>query len=207
MINGRKESAAGKDNRSLPGLCLHVWQISIVIAPDMRITLTQLTLTILLFTLSASVLAAENDSLETLAARIQVLEDREAIRQLIIDYGVYHDHRDYRSLSALFARNGVWESGMGRGEGPEGVFRLMDNAIGHNPLPEGSGTFHVLTNDAITVNGDSATALTKWLFITPGAEGAPSVQVLGHYNDDFIREDGEWKFLRREAPVDLPVTE
>ena len=158
-----------------------------------------------IFTVTPVVMAAESATLEALAARVQVLEDREAIRQLIIDYGVYHDHRDYRALSALFARNGVWESGMGRGEGPEGVFRLMDDAIGHNPLPEGSGTYHVLTNDAITMNGDRASALTKWLFITPGAEGAPSVQVLGHYNDEFIREDGVWKFLRREAPVDLPV--
>lgn len=160
-----------------------------------------------IYSVSPLVNAADENILEALAARVQVLEDREAIRQLIIDYGIYHDHRDYRSLSALFARNGVWESGMGRGEGPDGVFRLMDDAIGHNPLPEGSGTFHVLTNDAITMDGDRATALTKWLFITPGAEGAPSVQVLGHYNDEFIREDGEWKFLRREAPVDIPVSQ
>ena len=51
---------------------------------------------------------AQAQSLENLAARVQVLEDREAIRQLIIDYGTYHDHRDYRSLSSLFAFNGVW---------------------------------------------------------------------------------------------------
>lgn len=37
-------------------------------------------------------------SLEDLAVRVQALEDREAIRQLIIDYGTYHDHRDYLSL-------------------------------------------------------------------------------------------------------------
>ena len=146
-------------------------------------------------------------SLEDLAARVQMLEDREAIRQLIIDYGTYHDHRDYRSLSSLFAVDGGWESGMGKGEGPEGVFRLMDEAIGHNPLPEGSGTYHVLTNDGITLDGDRASALTKWIFITPAADGAPSIQALGHYNDEFVRESGVWKFLRRGAPVDLPAME
>jgi hypothetical protein len=26
---------------------------------------------------------------------------------------------------------------------------------------------------------------------------------LGHYDDQFVRENGEWKFLRREAPVDI----
>lgn len=144
---------------------------------------------------------------QSLAARLQVLEDREAIRNLILDYGTYHDHRDYRSLSALFARNGVWESGMGRGEGPEGVFRLMDGIIGHNPLPEGSGTFHVLTNDRIRIDGDRASAVTKWMYVTPGENGGPNTALLGHYDDEFIREDGEWKFLRREAPVDLPVAQ
>jgi len=29
---------------------------------------------------------------------------------------------------------------------------------------------------------------------------------LGRYEDQFIRENGVWKFLRREAPVDLPAT-
>ena len=141
-----------------------------------------------------------------LAGRVQALEDQDAIRKLILDYGTFHDHRDYRSLAALFASNGVWESGMGRGEGPDGVFELMDRTIGHNPLPEGSGTFHVLTNDRIAVDGDRAEAVTKWLYITPGEGGGPNTLLLGHYNDTFIRENGTWKFLRREAPVDLPVT-
>jgi hypothetical protein len=42
--------------------------------------------------------------LESLAARVQVLEDREDIRALILAYGAAHDHRDYRTFAALFAR-------------------------------------------------------------------------------------------------------
>lgn len=160
---------------------------------------------LLLLSLPAVVAAANDESFATLAERVQALEDREAIRKLILDYGTFHDHRDYRSLAALFARDGVWESGMGSGTGPDGVFKLMDGTIGHNPLPEGSGTFHVLTNDRITVNGDRAEAVTKWLYVTPGQGGGPNTVLLGHYNDTFIREDGAWKFLRREAPVDLPA--
>jgi hypothetical protein len=154
-----------------------------------------------------SAMAAQNaTTLESLAARVQALEDREAIRKLILDYGTFHDHRDYRALAALFARNGVWESGMGSGTGPDGVFKLMDDSIGHNPQPEGSGTFHILTNDRIDVNGDRASAMTKWLYVTPGENGGPNTAILGHYADQFIREDGQWKFLKREAPMDLPVT-
>jgi uncharacterized protein (TIGR02246 family) len=144
-------------------------------------------------------------NLESLAARVQILEDREAIRALILAYGWAHDHRDYRTFASLFAKNGEWVGGLGSAKGPDAIFALMDRTIGHNPQPQGSGTYHVLTNDDIKIDGDLASATTKWIYITPGEDGAPKLVYLGHYDDKFIRENGVWKFLRREAPVDIPV--
>jgi uncharacterized protein (TIGR02246 family) len=141
--------------------------------------------------------------LESLATRVQVLEDREAIRALILAYGAAHDHRDYRTFSNLFAREGEWVGGLGSAKGPQAIFELMDRTIGHNPQPNGSGTYHVMTNDQIKIDGDLASAITKWIYITPGDDGAPRMVFLGHYDDQFIRENGEWKFLRREAPADI----
>jgi hypothetical protein len=143
--------------------------------------------------------------LESLAARVQVLEDREAIRALILAYGTAHDHRDYRTFSQLFATNGEWVGGLGSAKGPDAIFALMDKTIGHDPKPNGSGTYHVLTNDQIEIAGDRASATTKWIYITPGDDGAPKLVFLGHYDDQFIRENGVWRFLRREAPADIPV--
>lgn len=143
--------------------------------------------------------------LESLAKRVQVLEDREAIRALILAYGQAHDHRDYKTFASLFATNGEWVGGLGSAKGPEAIFALMDKTIGHNPQPNGSGTFHVLTNDQIVIDGDLASATTKWIYITPGDDGAPRMVYLGHYDDKFIRENGVWKFLRREAPADIPI--
>ena len=146
--------------------------------------------------------------LEALAARVQVLEDREDIRALIQAYGEAHDNRDYAAFAELFAEeNGEWIGGLGSAKGRKAIFELMDESIGHNPQPGGSGTYHLLTNDQIKVDGDLASATTKWIYVTPGDDGSPRMVFLGHYNDRFIREDGEWKFLRREAPVDLPVQE
>jgi len=159
----------------------------------------------LLSLISLGPLRAATD-LESLAARVQVLEDREAIRALILAYGQAHDHRDYRTFASLFAQNGEWVGGLGTAKGPEAIFQLMDKTIGHNPKPNGSGTYHVLTNDQIEIKGDLASATTKWIYITPGPDGAPKLVYLGHYDDKFIRENGAWKFLRREAPADIPVT-
>ena len=138
-----------------------------------------------------------------LAARLQVLEDREEIRQLILSYGEAHDHRDYRSFASLFAREGEWIGGLGSAKGPEAIFALLDRTIGHNPLPDGSGTVHMMSNFQIEVEGDRATAVTKWLYLTPGDDDSPRTTYLGHYNDDFIRENGRWRFLRRQSVSDI----
>lgn len=150
-----------------------------------------------------SALAA--DDLESVAKRVQVLEDREAIRALILAYGQAHDGRDYRTFSNLFASNGEWVGGLGSAKGPQAIFELMDRTIGHNPQPNGSGTYHVMTNDQIKIDGDRASATTKWIYITPGENNTPTLVFLGRYLDQFVRENGEWKFLRREAPADIPA--
>jgi hypothetical protein len=79
----------------------------------------------------------------------------------------------------------------------------MDESIGHNPQPEGSGTFHVMTNDQIRIDGDRAAATTKWLYTTPSEDNSPKPTFLGHYDDQFIRENGQWKFLRRQSVSDI----
>jgi uncharacterized protein (TIGR02246 family) len=145
------------------------------------------------------------DDLESLAKRVQVLEDREAIRALILAYGEAHDHRDYRTFSSLFASNGEWVGGLGSAKGPQAIFELMDRAIGHDPKPSGSGTYHVMTNDQIEIDGDRASATTKWIYITPGENNTPTLVFLGRYLDEFVRENGQWRFLRREAPADIPA--
>lgn len=155
------------------------------------------------FALWPSVSLAQPE-LASLAKRVQTLEDREAIRALILAYGQAHDNRDYRKFSELFASEGEWIGGLGRAKGPEAIFELMDSTIGHDPQPDGSGTYHVMTNEQIVIDGDRASATTKWIYLTPGEDGAPRTVLLGHYDDEFIREDGAWKFLRREAPVDIP---
>ena len=147
--------------------------------------------------------SARAQDIEALAARLQVLEDREEIRALILAYGQAHDHRDYRTFADLFATNGEWIGGLGSAKGPAAIFELMDSSIGHNPLPQGSGTVHVMSNFQIKVDGDRASATTKWLYLTPADDDSPRPTFLGHYNDEFIRENGEWKFLRRESVSDI----
>src|SRR5690349_1623108 len=116
-----------------------------------KIALTLASILLLSIGSFAPVLAATD--VEALAARVQVLEDREAIRALILAYGQAHDHRDYKTFASLFAQNGEWVGGLGSAKGPDAIFALMDKTIGHHPMPNGSGTVHLLTNDQIVIDG------------------------------------------------------
>ena len=149
------------------------------------------------------VLAAD---LDDLAARVQQLEDREEIRELLLAYGRALDSRDFVAFSDLFAEEeGEWIGGLGAAKGREAIFKLMDETIGHNRPRTGPPSFHVFSNEQINVDGDRASATTKWIFVMQNDETNPRWVYLGHYDDTFIREDGRWRFLKRQAFTDIPT--
>jgi uncharacterized protein (TIGR02246 family) len=144
------------------------------------------------------------------AARLQTLEDRAAIRDVIIAYGHDLDTRDWAAFANLFAKDGEWVGGMGTAKGRAEIQKMMETTIGTDakatsPAGFKPGNFHVFTNISIKVDGDMATALTKWMFIVTTEDNKPQPYYLGHYDDTFVREDGQWKFLKRVAYGDIPA--
>jgi 3-phenylpropionate/cinnamic acid dioxygenase small subunit len=146
------------------------------------------------------------DDLDLLAARVQELEDREEIRELLLAYGRALDSRDFVSFSELFAEEeGEWVGGLGAAKGRQAIFELMDKSIGHNRPRTGPPSYHVFSNEQISVDGDQASATTKWIFVMQNDETSPRWVYLGHYDDTFVREDGRWRFLKRQAFTDIPA--
>jgi len=142
---------------------------------------------------------------ESLESRLQKLEDREEIRQLLKDYGRFLDQRDFASFSQLFAeKDGEWIGGMGKAKGPQAIRKLMEDTIGKNTEKISAPNFHLFTNEIIHVNGDQAAATTKWIFVVQSQTNTPQPLYLGHYEDSLIRENGRWKFLRRTVYADIP---
>jgi uncharacterized protein (TIGR02246 family) len=139
----------------------------------------------------------------SLAARLQRLEDVEEIRALLLDYGRLLDSRDLAGYSKLFAKDGEWVGGFGSAKGPEAILAFMQKNLGTGPNRNNS--FHILSNFKIEVKGDTATAWSRWTFITPGADGKPVISQAGRYDDILVREDGRWKFKRRSASNDIPA--
>ena len=75
----------------------------------------------------------------------------------------------------------------------------MEKSLGTGP--NRGGSYHIMSNFVVTVKGDTATAWSRWTFVTPGDRGATIAQA-GRYDDTFVRENGVWKFRRRVASND-----
>jgi uncharacterized protein (TIGR02246 family) len=136
------------------------------------------------------------------AALVQRIEDRAAIERLLVEYGRTLDARDFKAYSALFAKDGVWSGGMGTVQGPTAIQAFMEKAI---PGPNTAHSFHILSNFAIDVDRDTATAWSRWTFMSAGPNNTAVAAQSGRYDDALVREDGRWKFKRRVASNDIPA--
>jgi hypothetical protein len=142
-------------------------------------------------------------------ARLQRLEDLEEIRDLLTAYGILLDQRDLAGYSALFAGNGTWTGPyIGRAQGPAAIQNLLERKLGDVAGKAPEGAHHIMSNMAITIDGDTATAWSRWTFVVGGDGRKPTLALSGHYDDVLVRESGRWRFQSRIVSGDLPgVTE
>jgi len=156
------------------------------------------------FLLSATLLLSGLASAATLEERVQRQEDLHDIEKLLRDYGRLLDARDFAGYGKLFAVDGEWIGGFGRLKGPAEITKVVGERMTPAPGKPPVRGVHVFSNMDITLEGDRATAVTKWQFMTPGADGKPVVLIVGHYSDKLVRENGAWKFRERIAYGDVP---
>ena len=135
----------------------------------------------------------------SVSARLQRFEDKEEIQNLLLEYGRHLDNRDFGAYSRLFARDGEWVGGFGSVAGPANIQAFMEKNMG--TAPNRANNYHLLSNFVIAVDGDAATAWSRWAFVVPGERGAVIAQA-GRYDDLLVRENGRWKFKRRVASSD-----
>jgi len=148
--------------------------------------------------LLAATPAAAQTAHAALVQRVQQLEDEKAIREVLVQYGEFLDARDYAAYSRLFASDGVWTGGFGSFTGPAAIeAMLMENLGAAEPGFINKSSFHLITTPVVHVEGDRATARSRYLFYTASEEGRPNLLLAGRYEDELVREDGAWKIRRR----------
>jgi SnoaL-like domain len=165
--------------------------------------------TVVLVLLTGAAYAADSPNtdqlIRALQARVQVLEDREAIHTLLIDYGRLIDQRDFDGFAQLFATASEYDSAGTVTRGPAAIAQFLKDIIGRNPAGFGTPNFHLFSNETVGVQGDRATARSKGAFVVPAEGNRPAMVLLATYDDVLTREDGKWKFLRRVVRGDIPA--
>src|SRR5258707_978316 len=128
-----------------------------------------------------------------------VLEEKDAIRELIARYCFLIDNAEFDAWAATFTEDAVFEVvGLFKFEGRASI-REFANHIPKNErgLP---GMKHCTLNQIIAVSGDTATATCYLLLIR---EGTPlHVDIAGRYEDELVKQSGSWLLKRRTAYFD-----
>jgi hypothetical protein len=139
--------------------------------------------------------------------RLRRLEDLAEIRQLILTYKDHLDARDLTAYGLLFAADGEWLGGTGYGRSPAGITAMLQERLPGNTAGSRQSSWHLVTEPEIALHGDQATGDVTWALVARGGSDTPTVQLLGHYEDTYVRADGRWKFQRRVAHTDIPYRE
>jgi uncharacterized protein (TIGR02246 family) len=132
-------------------------------------------------------------------ARLRRMEDERAIERLLVEYGRTLDSRDFAAWSALFTEDGEWQGAQGGYKGRTQLRTSMEKIFtdAAADIPKGRN-FHAMSNFIIDVQGDRATASSKFVFYK--LDGSkPVAEVAGRYEDMLVRVGGAWKFRKRRA--------
>ena len=127
---------------------------------------------------------------EDLAARVQRLEDIEAIKRLKYRYCYYGDQKQFDKFMSVFASECSVDLGLGRvaatRQEVEALFRKSQSII----------TFanHMVHNPLIDVDGDTATGV--WYYEVPNTRNGVATWTQGRYDEIYVRENGDWKIKR-----------
>jgi uncharacterized protein (TIGR02246 family) len=132
------------------------------------------------------------------AARLQRLEDREQIIELMTAYGATLDRRDFTAFAQLFAEDAEYGSGPGAARGRAAIRAQLERVIGSNPSSLPAPNSHLFFNPTINITGDTATARSLGAYTAPdSATGSTRMVFFVAYQDTLVRREGRWLFLRR----------
>jgi hypothetical protein len=128
-----------------------------------------------------------------LAARVQALEDVEAIKRLKYRYWRCLDLKLWDELAGCFTPDATvdYSEGKYRFQGPEAIIGFLTRSLGRE---SGSITLHHGHHPEIELTGPSTArgswALDNYLF-NPGHKR--NVRIGAYYHDEYAKADGTWR--------------
>jgi len=125
------------------------------------------------------------------------LIDKAEIGELTALYGRCFDDGDPEAFASLFTEDGVMEvSGGWVTNGRAGLEDMCRNTP--------PGTMHVITDQTVVVDGDSATQVVSILVMKKAKTKTdpPKVVSTGRYTDSLVGTPDGWRFAKRSVVLD-----
>ncbi|MGE2732915.1 nuclear transport factor 2 family protein [Mycolicibacterium vaccae] len=119
--------------------------------------------------------------------------DRQDIREVLIRYATGIDRRDWTLFRTVFTEDCDLDYGeIGSWQGVDAVVDFM--TASHELA---GPTLHRITNEAIDVDGDTATARAYVDALILSQDNTSGVNAAGFYDDELVRTDEGWRIRRR----------
>lgn len=128
-------------------------------------------------------------------------EDKVAIKELVDTFSIQADQKDVERQVLLFTENALVETYING--------KLSSTLTGRKQIGEAFAAFlgrfhtvyHLNGQLVVTLSGDQATGIHYCQVTLIGAEDGKEMKTsFGvHYNDEYIRENGQWLIARRRS--------
>ncbi len=120
-------------------------------------------------------------------------EDRQDISDVLVRYATGIDRRDWPLFRTVFTDDCELDYGViGVWKGIDAVAEFMEQT--HAMAGD---TLHRLSNQAITVHGDEATARTYIDGLIMFGDNKSGVNAIGFYDDEIVRTPDGWRIAHR----------
>jgi len=130
---------------------------------------------------------------DSLEQRVRRLEDRFAINDLVVQYATLLDDAQWEALGELFAMDGVFASPNSTTTGRAAI--IENFKVKHAPFP---ATLHDPHGIAVEFDDDDHARGTVIGYAELASADAAIVTSI-RYQDDYVREDGRWRFATRHV--------
>lgn len=147
------------------------------------------------------------DELEAVKARLAALEAESEIRHKLQTYMAVLGASDWDTYVTYFTHDGKLIMTEGTRVGRDDIKERMStaaarmaNAARDRPARKRAD---LLSNVEVQVNGATATAKSRFTFISENAEGGFEVAGSGLYVDEWALEEGQWRIAARTVDYDM----
>jgi hypothetical protein len=117
--------------------------------------------------------------------------DEDQISRTLREYSLSCDDGRFDDLGELFTEDARFEVSGTVAEGRPAIQALLMKM-----LPEGSRGQHITSNTVVDIDGDTASAITDYVFLRSTA-GGPAIVAAGRYYDRLARYGPKWRFRQR----------